>query len=158
MGVPRLQVASELQLLAYATAIAMPDTDLSCIFDPYHSSRQCLIFNPLSEARDQTLILIHTRQVRYCWATVGNPRCFSSLFLITGWFRWHMGGVIFVTYFENYPCLLDLKVWGGPHNILIYVFLIFKIFFWLPLILPQILLCATSLLLTKWRKSFIGLC
>ena len=50
MEVPRLGVESELQLPAYTTAIATPD--LSHICNLYHSSRQCQILNPLSEARD----------------------------------------------------------------------------------------------------------
>ena len=50
MEVPRLGVESELQLLAYATATAMPD--LSCVCDLYHSSRQCQNLNPLRKARD----------------------------------------------------------------------------------------------------------
>ena len=50
MGVPRLGVELELQLLAYATATAMPD--LSRICDLHHSLQQRWILNPLSEARD----------------------------------------------------------------------------------------------------------
>ena len=50
MEVPRLGVELELQLLAYATATAMPD--LSRICDLHHSLQQRWILNPLSEARD----------------------------------------------------------------------------------------------------------
>ena len=50
MGVPRLGVELELQLPAYTTATVMPDP--SHIYDPYLSSRQLGIFNPLSKARD----------------------------------------------------------------------------------------------------------
>ena len=50
MEVPRLMVELELQLQAYATAIAT--LDLSCVFHLHHSSRQGWILNPLSEARD----------------------------------------------------------------------------------------------------------
>ena len=50
--VPRLGVESELQLLAYTTAIVMCDPSRVC--DLYHSSRQCQIFNPLSKGRDRT--------------------------------------------------------------------------------------------------------
>ena len=50
MEVPRLEVKSELQLLAYATAIAM--WDLSCICDLHHRSQNYQILNPLSRARD----------------------------------------------------------------------------------------------------------
>ena len=52
MEVPRLGVKSELWLLAYTTATATPD--MSCVCDLYHRSQ---ILNPLSEARDQILIL-----------------------------------------------------------------------------------------------------
>ena len=50
MEVPRLGIKLELQLLAYATATATPD--LNCVCDLHHSSWQCWILNPLSEARD----------------------------------------------------------------------------------------------------------
>ena len=43
-------VKLQLQLLAYATAIAMPDPSQVCHL--HHSSRQCRVLNPLSEARD----------------------------------------------------------------------------------------------------------
>ena len=43
-------VKLELQLLAYTTAIATPDP--SCVLVLPHSSQQCWILNPLSEARD----------------------------------------------------------------------------------------------------------
>ena len=43
-------VVLELQLLAYTTATATSDPSLIC--DLYHSSWQCQILNPLSEARD----------------------------------------------------------------------------------------------------------
>ena len=50
MEAPRLGVESELQLLAYATATAMPDLSHTC--DQHHSLWQCQILNLLSEARD----------------------------------------------------------------------------------------------------------
>ena len=61
MEFPRLDVESELQLLAYARATAMWDP--SCICNLHHSSRQCQVLNPLSEARDWTSILMDTSQV-----------------------------------------------------------------------------------------------
>ena len=56
MDVPRLGVQSELQLLVYATVTATPDPSLIC--DLYHSSSQCQILDPLSEARDLTCNLM----------------------------------------------------------------------------------------------------
>ena len=58
MEIPRLGASSELQLPPYATATAMQDP--GHIFDLHHSARQCWIPNPLSEARDQTHILLYT--------------------------------------------------------------------------------------------------
>ena len=61
MEVPRLGVKSELQLPAYARATAM--LDLSQVCGLHHSSWQRWILNPLSTARDQTCILMDTRQI-----------------------------------------------------------------------------------------------
>ena len=63
MKVPRLGVELELQLPASATATATQD--LSHICDLHHSLWQCWILNPLSEARDQTCVLMDTSRVRY---------------------------------------------------------------------------------------------
>ena len=56
--VPGLGIKSELQLLTYATATAT--LEVSCICDLRCSLWQCWILNPLSEARDQNCILMHT--------------------------------------------------------------------------------------------------
>ena len=58
MEVPRLGTESELQLAAYTTATATPDP--SCICDLHHSSGQCWILNPLSEAKNRTRFLTDT--------------------------------------------------------------------------------------------------
>ena len=58
MEFPRLGVEPKLQLPAYATATAVQD--LSHICELHHSSWQHGILNPLSEARDQTHILMNT--------------------------------------------------------------------------------------------------
>ena len=58
MEVHRPGAASELQLLATATASAMRDP--SCVCDLHHSSWQCRFPNSLSEARDWTRILMNT--------------------------------------------------------------------------------------------------
>ena len=64
MEVPRLGVKLELQLLVYTTATAMQDP--SRIGNLHHSSRQCRILNPLSEARDRTLDLMVPSRIRFC--------------------------------------------------------------------------------------------
>ena len=55
MEVPRLEIESELQLLAYGTATATWDPSHVCSLH-----QQCWILNPLSEARDQTCNLMDT--------------------------------------------------------------------------------------------------
>ena len=62
MEVPRLGVKSELQMPAYSTATATQD--LSHVCDLHHGSWQHRVFNPLSEARDQTHVLMDTSRVR----------------------------------------------------------------------------------------------
>ena len=59
--VPILGAESELQLPAYTTATATQDPSHSC--DLHHSSRQYLILNPLSEARDRTHIFMDASRV-----------------------------------------------------------------------------------------------
>ena len=88
MEVPRLGVEVELQLLAYITAIATWDPNHIC--DLYHSSRQRWILNPLSEARDQTCILMESGWVPSPLSHEGNSlkqifhaRTYGSLVLIS---------------------------------------------------------------------------
>ena len=64
MEVPRLGVESELQISACATATATQD--LTRVFKLHHSSQQPPILNPLSEARNQTHILMDINQVHFC--------------------------------------------------------------------------------------------
>ena len=76
MKVSRLGVELELQLVAYTTAIAMPDP--SCICDLHCSLWQCQILNPLREARDQTHILHrHYGRSLIHQVTLGTP-CSTS--------------------------------------------------------------------------------
>ena len=58
---PRAGLESELQLPASATATAT--RDLSRVCDLHHSSQQCQILNPLSEARDGTSIFMDSSRV-----------------------------------------------------------------------------------------------
>ena len=84
MEIPRLGVESELQLLAYTTAIAT--WDLSHVYNLHHSSRQPWILNPLNEARDQPasswiLVTFITH-----WATTAIPN--TIFFLISVFAYW----------------------------------------------------------------------
>ena len=54
-GSSKLGVELKLQLPAYTTAIATSDPSHVC--NLHHSSRQCQILNPLSEAQDRTHVL-----------------------------------------------------------------------------------------------------
>ena len=49
----------------------MPDP--SCVCDLYHSSWQYRLLNPLSEAKDQTWVLMDASQILFCGATMGIP-------------------------------------------------------------------------------------
>ena len=73
MEVPRLGVKSELQLQAYTTATAMAMQDPGHICDLHHSSQQSWLPDLLSEAGDQTQVLMDTSRIRFCCATVGTP-------------------------------------------------------------------------------------
>ena len=72
MEVPRLGVQSELQLPACATVMATQI--LSHVCNLHHSSQQHRIPNPLSEAKDQTCILMDTSWFLFCRPTKGTPR------------------------------------------------------------------------------------
>ena len=71
MKVPRLGVQSELQLLACTTATAMSDPSHLC--DLLHSSCQCQIISPLSEARNRTCNLMVPSQIHFHCAMIGTP-------------------------------------------------------------------------------------
>ena len=88
MEVPRLGVKSELQLLAYVTAIAVPDP--SHIYDLHCSSWQRGILNPLIRARDQTCILMDTSWVHFHKAAVETP---------------YMSFVLFLKIFSHFSCI-----------------------------------------------------
>ena len=68
-GSSQARVESELQLPAYAMVTAAQD-----VCDLHHSSQQDQIPDPLSEARDQTQMLIDTSQFHVCCATTGTPQ------------------------------------------------------------------------------------
>ena len=71
MEVPRLGVYLELQLPAYPTATAMPDSSHVC--DRHHSLQQRQILNPLSKARDQTRNLVVPSRICFHGTMMGTP-------------------------------------------------------------------------------------
>ena len=97
MEVPRLGVQLKLQLLAYNTAIAMPDPSHIC--DLYHSSWQRWILNPLRPGFKRATSWFLVRFGNHC-ATKGTPpfKIFNTLYFI-----------LFIFYF----CLFAIS-WAAP--------------------------------------------
>ena len=62
-GSSQLGIQSKLQLATYATATTTWDPSRIC--DLHHSSQQCLVLNPLSEARAGTHNLMVPSQIRF---------------------------------------------------------------------------------------------
>ena len=110
MEVPRLRAESDLWLLACATATATPD--LSQVCDLHHSSWQCRILNPMSEARDRTLIFMFPSQIRFCCPKTGTPDSFIFLFCVSTKFflcdchETHIHPIFMTIYF----CLITTEV------------------------------------------------
>ena len=77
MEVPRLGDESELQLPAHPEATARQDP--SRVFKLHHSSQRHRILNPLSEARDRTLILMVPSQIHFLRAMMGTPIVFFQI-------------------------------------------------------------------------------
>ena len=100
---PGLGDELELQLLARATATAMPD--LSCNCDLHRSSGS---FKPLSEARDQTCIFMDTSLILHLLSHSRTPR------------------ILFV---ESFSCLVTLAHKSSSFQILflwsIFLFIVF---------------------------------
>ena len=78
MEVPRLGVIG-----AIATGLHQEMLDPSCICNPYQSSQQHHILNPLSRARDRTYVFMDTSLVHYHLSTTGTTCfCVKSVFCI----------------------------------------------------------------------------
>ena len=105
MEVPRLRAELELQLSAYTTATATQDPSNIC--NLHHSSQQCCIPDPLSEARDQTLILMDTSRIRFNCATMRTPTFFKIFFSI----------MVYHRILNVVPCALQWDFVGCPSYI-----------------------------------------
>ena len=90
MEVPRLGAESELQLPGYTTTTATPD--LSHVWDLCCSLWQQQILNPLSNARDQTCLLMDTSQILNPLSHNENSQAYEFLntFLFSLWFLFLM--------------------------------------------------------------------
>ena len=64
---------SQAKDLIGATATATVTWDLSRVYDPHHSSWQCQILNPLSEARNRTHNPMVPSWIRFHFTTTGTP-------------------------------------------------------------------------------------
>ena len=134
--------------------------DPSCACNLHHSSQQCRILNPLSEARDQICNLMDTRQVHYHWATTGTSDIFPfinnvlytafkdiSEFMLSP-FSFLMLSLndfflLFTSFAEpvHFIFLLKNDLWGSP-------------FFWF----SNVLICTVSfnfLIFRLWFSSFL---
>ena len=96
MEVSRLGVKLELQLQAYTTATAT--SDLSCVCNPHHSSRQRQILSPLSKVRDRTHNVMVPSQIHFHCATTGTP-FFFFVFVFCGFFFFFFLFLFFVVFF-----------------------------------------------------------
>ena len=88
MEVSRLGVKLELQPPAYTTATVTWDPSRAC--DLYHSSQQCQIPNPLSEAKDGSHILVDSSWIHFHCITMGTLDCslilvLSQILVKAGW-------------------------------------------------------------------------
>ena len=79
MECPRLGVQLGLQLPAYARTTVTPDPSHVC--NLHHSSQQCRILNPMSEARDPTCNLMVPSQICFCCAITGTPLFYFYFYL-----------------------------------------------------------------------------
>ena len=99
MEVPRLGVKSELQLPAYTSATARWDPSRVCELHP--SSRECRILNPLSEARNWTLILMDPSQICYCQAKWGLYYFFNGKVNNTKNLKLSRSQIVMMTVFKS---------------------------------------------------------
>ena len=113
MEVPRLEVKSELQLLAYATATSKQDP--SCVCNLHHSSQQCPILNhrtgPRIKAASSWILVGFITH----WAVTGTPQTVT--------FRMDKQGGPTVQHRELYLVSWDRPWWKIRKRMYIYVWL-----------------------------------
>ena len=90
--------------------------DLNHIRNLHHSSLQHRILNPLSEARDQTCVLIITSQIHFHWVTTGTP--ISTIFrahLTSAWIPSAMEESYHFQSFPAYTLFLSGEIQGNDY-------------------------------------------
>ena len=110
MEVLQLGVKLELQLSAYTTATAVPDQGHICCL--HHSSWQCQILNPLSEAWDRTCVLMDVSHICFHWAMVETPVLFFwSQYLPQKFFLWsyELYKFLYCSVWYNYMLFPSMK-------------------------------------------------
>ena len=116
MKIPRLGVEWELPLSIHSKATAIPD--LSCTCHLHLSLQQCQILNPLNEARDQTCILMDTRQFLNPLSHNGNSGwcCFNLMMiysLLDSGFNWQFWKHSYLAKMTQPECPeLIMRKWG----------------------------------------------
>ena len=112
----------ELQLPAYSTATATRDPSLIC--NLHHSSWQCWILNPLSEARNRTLNLMVPNGICFRCTKMETPRSFFNSHKRLG-----RNALFFLMllYISKLPCkslivmCLYVKIYNNMYKILHYL-------------------------------------
>ena len=135
--IPRVGVKSGLQLPDYATATATWNP--SCICTLHHSSQQCWISDPLSEARDWTHILMDISWTHFCCAIMGTPisRYFFISFLISSLTSWIFSSALFSLHVVNIFSFL-------------FLWLIYSFMMWSEKMLEIIAILLNLLRLVSW--------
>ena len=115
MEVPWLGVHSELLLLTYTRATAMPDSSHVCSL--HHSCQQCWILNPLSEAGDQICNLTIPSWIGFCCTTMWTP--IFSLYISGFWCFLHIYLLFLYSFYE----LIHLSLYNSFMSLVIFNFM-----------------------------------
>ena len=102
MEVPKLGADSELQLLAYTTATAMPD--LSCVCDVCLSLLQCQIFDPGIEPASSWILIGFLTH----WATMGTPK--ENLLIMRFLISWRYGHYLWSLVCMSSPRITQARI------------------------------------------------
>ena len=77
-------------------------------YQPTPQPEQCRILNPLSEARNQTCVLMVTSWIHFGWATTGTPLCGLLGLMFTDPVPGRTVRTVLIPFFSQFP--------GAPHS------------------------------------------